>query len=127
MHKGHVVQHLIYECQYATLIWSKIEKAFNTDITLIDIVFGKKSQQEINMIISLVVYLIYKEWIRYSMDFSKRPKYPNMNKYAQELTNYKKICNASQTLMQYVNQIETTIEHLSSTSGIKQYVLNPSL
>ena len=117
--KTETIQHLIYECQYAKFLWSKIEKALNTNISLLDIVFGKKSQPDMNMFISLVVYLIYKEWITYSMNFDKRPTSLNMNKYTQELITYKKIYNASQTLMKYTKHIEITIEYLSSIYMIK--------
>ena len=111
--ESETIQHLLYECQYATYIWNKVEESLNIKITLKDIIVGKTSRPELNMLTSLIVYLIYKDWINHSMNNNQRPKTPNIKKYTLELTHYKQIYNASKTLMKYVQYIENIIQAFS--------------
>ncbi len=72
--KTETIEHLIFECSYATLIWLKINEVLKRKIKLIDIILGINIEDDTNMIISLIVYLIYKEWINISMNSKKRQK-----------------------------------------------------
>ena len=66
------VTHLIYECQYARQIWATVERVLDTEIRLEDVVLGTDISNDTNFIVSLVVFLIYKEWLILSLENKKR-------------------------------------------------------
>ncbi len=103
------IGHLIFECSYVLPIWSKVEATINKKLSLADIILGTSLSCNNNMIVSIIVYLIYKEWINTSMNNVKRPPSISMNRYANELEYYKRICCESKTLLPYVNTIDALI------------------
>ncbi len=103
------ISHLIYECQYARIIWSKVEKALNSTINPYNVILGHNLAQNTNMIISLIAYLIYKEWVNMSLNNKQRQKTPNMMRYACELEYKKQIYCETNVLSIYGNLIDDVI------------------
>ena len=113
--QNETVEHLLYECKYASNIWSKVMRAFNIQISLSDVILGNDLSPEMNFISSIVVYLIYKEWVTLSIDTKKRSENPNMIRYIKELSYYNKICKESISLQKYVRNIEKLVEYLKDS------------
>ncbi len=104
------IVHLIYKCRYAANIWSIVQKCLNTEISLNDLIFGVNNNLELNFIISVVVYLIYKEWSNLSLVNERRPQTPNIRRYISELKYYRQICEQSDTMKNNTQVIQTLID-----------------
>ncbi len=104
------IVHLIYKCRYAANIWSIVQKCLNTEISLNDLIFGVNNNLELNFIISVVVYLIYKEWSNLSLVNERRPQTPNIRRYISELEYYRQICEQSDTMKNNTQVIQTLID-----------------
>ena len=54
------VIHLVYECEYAMSVWSKVNEDFNFFITLVDVILGTNVNDEKNVTVILLAFVIYK-------------------------------------------------------------------
>ena len=63
----HDIGHLLYFCTKAKRIWSIVRTVFNMQITFKDIIIGDHDKES-TFLISLLEYLIYKEWLIYHTD-----------------------------------------------------------
>ena len=75
-------------------------------VSLDDLILGIHLDDESNLILSLLCYLIYKEWFVLSFDKKERSKIPNCYKYACELEQKRQIYINTDNLKQYSNIIE---------------------
>ena len=81
------------------------------NFTLSDIVLGQNISQNINMIISIVVYLIYKEWLLLSMEERGRTANVCWMFYKRELQWYSNVYK--QTLLnKYTEYIDKLIDEI---------------
>ena len=75
------IKHLIYECSYAKAIWRKVQNVVEENISLEMILFGFYSRNDVNFMLSIVVYSIYKEWLICSYEKKLRKTEPNFSMY----------------------------------------------
>ena len=106
------VIHLIYECQYAKSIWSKVEKALNISLGPSNIILGHNLEQNIVLVTSLITYLIYKEWVNLSINKKKRQVIPNLKRYACDLEYKKQVYSKTNKMSQYENILDLVTSHL---------------
>ena len=86
------IQHLIYQCQLAQYVWTKIGNYLNKYILLRDVVLGV-DDHELNYIYSFVAFTIYKMWC---IENNNNPRNRTRIKLIQLLKN--DICMEIQTL-----------------------------
>ena len=65
------IEHLLFNCSYVKPIWSLVEETINDFVTFkrilgVDIVF------KFHNFVSVIAYIIYKEWLVHSLDNRKR-------------------------------------------------------
>jgi len=70
------VSHLIFACYYAKNIWNIVQQALNMSITHDMVIFGTDLSLSINTVLSLITYLIYKDWLVCSLEKKSRKQYP---------------------------------------------------
>ena len=107
------IPHLIYECQYVQALWSSVKKIISIDIGIREIIFGDNIDCEANMLISIVVYVIYKEWLQYSYDNKTRPRVLSKPYYVNELKWFLNIYKRIQSYEKYVHYITLLVNDLS--------------
>ena len=56
------IMHLLYHCKRVQPIWKLLEDRLHTKIDAITLIIGHENK-EINCVISLISYFLYKEWI----------------------------------------------------------------
>ena len=106
------IEHLLFECEYVKNIWLTIRGTLKRDISLHDVILGTNLTDNHNFIVSVTVYLIYKEWVNLSINNKLRSKTPNMARYVNELTYYKMICNKTIILQKYVESLQSLCDNL---------------
>ena len=108
------IEHLIFECPYASTLWSKLQDTFNIKLELQNILFGIAMQPYMTMITSLLAYLIYKEWVNLSLHNKTREITPSFTRYANEL----EYCRLVYINIQKLSQYNTYIEQLVSSFSV---------
>ena len=63
--------HLLFECKHAQLIWNQVKSATDLVITKKTIILGSGNNTT-DYVISLVAFLIYKEWLISSIEHTHR-------------------------------------------------------
>lgn len=104
------ISHLIFECGYTKYLWEYVNKAFNIEISLREIILGDIISEELNMVISIIVYMIYKEWLMLSLDGKKRQAIPNLRYFVTEMKWYLKIFGKVDKLKIYVPSITCLVD-----------------
>ena len=59
----HTTKHLLYDCENLDDIWYKVEKVVRMKITYKLLILGSQNDHQLNQIISLLCYIIYKYYI----------------------------------------------------------------
>ena len=110
------IEHLLYNCEYAQSIWKDVKDAMNIEVSLIDIICGINLDITTNFIISLIAFLIYKDWLVSSLNNNQRTnKHPNLRMFASELhfrkivyqhcsSKWTNICIKLDSLIDYCNK-----------------------
>ena len=106
------VTHLIYNCNYSKQIWAMVNNVLGINVTLQDVILGNNISIEENFIVSLIVYLIYKEWLTLSFKGKGRTQYVNWRYLKNELIWYTQIYNCIDLLRIHVPILERFIELL---------------
>jgi hypothetical protein len=57
------IVHLLFLCPHAQYIWNFVSQTLEIDLTEIDIVCGREKNDPLNYCITLIAYIIYKEWL----------------------------------------------------------------
>ena len=83
-HDRQTISHLLIECQYVQPIWLKVNKLFNIVVSF-PMLLGINVDLQYNCILTLVGFLIYKDWLLQSLDFKKRSVSPQICKFKSEL------------------------------------------
>ena len=89
------IKHLLYECPYIQPLFDKIKLLFRCNITY-ETLLGNDTTNQFNPIFSLVLYLIYKEWVTMSWEHKDREQTINLGLFKEELAfrnNIYKKCN----------------------------------
>ena len=100
------IAHLLFECKYLSGLWARVSEALDYDIVCDSVICGTfdGNFQSNNIVITLVSFLIYKDWLLHSLESKKRPILYNMELFKFELQLRMKIykkCN----MVVHVNQI----------------------
>lgn len=65
------IQHLLFECFHVKPIWNIVNYAFNLNVTFMQIL-GFDENFDHNAIVTIVTFLIYKEWLLKSLEHKNR-------------------------------------------------------
>jgi hypothetical protein len=110
------IEHLLYNCEYAQSIWKDVKVSMNIEISLIDIICGINLDKTTSFIISLIAFLIYKDWLITSLNNNQHTnKKPRLKLFASVLylrkwvyqhcsSKWKNICIKLETLIYYCNK-----------------------
>ena len=66
------IEHLLYQCAYVKPIWNIVNNVFNINVTY-DLILGK-DEIIYNSILTIVSFLIYKQWLLQSLNNQPREK-----------------------------------------------------
>ena len=108
-HAHENIAHLIYNCPYAQQIWTTFTNAFGIYVTLGDVIFGQYISCEMNVMISIIVYLLYKEWLELSYDGNRHANV-SWKRYHGELKWYLKIYSEMESLKMHVPNIKKIMD-----------------
>ena len=76
-------EHLLFNCIYVRPLWKLISNVYDTDIDYNKILGVNNCC--INLIVTLISFLIYKEWLLLSLEFKSRQEHINFFFYKNEL------------------------------------------
>ena len=79
------VHHLLFECSYAQAIWKDVENVLGIKITLAKVLFGLDLADDLNYVISIVCYCIYKEWLICSFEQNQRKRVPSLRNFKNDM------------------------------------------
>ena len=83
--KIETVHHLLFECSYAQAIWKDVENVLGIKVTLAKVLFGLDLADDLNYILSIVCYCIYKEWLICSFEHKQRNKMPSLRNFNNDM------------------------------------------
>ena len=78
------IKHLLFDCVYLQPLWRKIDSALNTRVTF-DLILGADTTFKYNEVLTLITFLIYKEWLLLSLENKSRNNNISFNFYKMEL------------------------------------------
>ena len=73
------IEHLLFKCVYVEKVWNPFSLLTDFTVNLSDIIIGVEFNNAMSFVISLVAYLIYKDWLQYSLNDSPRPPSIDIN------------------------------------------------
>ena len=80
------IEHLIFDCIYVKPIWQLVKDVFTIPVSFGNIVCPTKNMCSKNrIIITLISFLIYKEWLKASLDKRNREKKCDLDYFTHEL------------------------------------------
>ena len=79
------IEHLLYECMYAKSIWKEIECIFKININIQDIILSRMANEQFSFLISLISFLIYKDWLIPSLEGNVREIDDRISNIVKEL------------------------------------------
>ena len=71
-HNTQTIQHLLFECSYVKPLWKMVNDVYAVNVTF-SLILGTEKCFRYNKILTLVSFLIYKEWLVLSFDKKRRP------------------------------------------------------
>ena len=106
------IEHLLYKCRYVQPLWKEFECLFKVQISFTT-VLGIDSNCQYDFLITLLSYLIYKEWLILSLENLPRKQRIVFHFYKNELDLrwkiYKKCSSFNES---YLTDLQSFIEHL---------------
>ena len=78
------IEHLLFECQYVKPLWDKVNNTFSTKVNY-KVILGLDGTCDIDLIVTMICYFIYKEWLLVSLEDKCRNEYIDFNFYKGEL------------------------------------------
>ena len=106
------VKHLLYSCIYVKPLWRVTEIFWGVDVSFermlgLDVFFAH------NAIVTLIGFLIYKEWLLYSLADKHRHSCIDLTLYKKEIILRVKIYKLSKSIdKEFVDQLEALIQEL---------------
>ena len=88
------IKHLLFECVYVKPLWEVVEKICDFEITF-DKILGIEECHSQDRILTLVSFLVYKEWLLFSLADKRRNSNIRLDVYKNELALRLKIYEAS--------------------------------
>ncbi len=82
------INHLLYECWYSDMIWKYVSAKLNVKIELKNVLLGDSVTTEMNVALSLICYIIYKDWLVQSLENKSRIKDNILNRFKNEIRNW---------------------------------------
>ncbi len=79
------IEHLVFQCKYANRIWVEFENILHLNLDLHHIVLGVQNNKAMSFVISVIAFLIYKEWLVKSMKNEERSEIPNLHAFREDL------------------------------------------
>ena len=103
------IPHLLYTCRYAQAIWKDIDKILGFHVSLEMLLFGFNIDTNLNFILTVISYAIYKNWLICSFENKPRCDHPHIKMYQSDLIfrrNTYENCNQDFSLIcHYLKQI----------------------
>ena len=78
------IQHLLFECNYVKPLWNKVNEIFNISVSF-EMLLGVGTDKDYNVILTIMSFLIYKEWLLVSLEFKHRCSPLILTQYKAEL------------------------------------------
>ena len=78
------IQHLIFDCSYAKPLWAKLDCLFGITVTF-PMILGLTEDRTYNNMLTIIGFLIYKEWLILSLENKIRSTQTNINWFKSEL------------------------------------------
>ena len=78
------IEHLLFNCRYAKIIWEIVEEFCGVQLSF-EIILGIENTDENDYLLTLISFLIYKDWQLSSLCNKSRPQNPILHWYKQEL------------------------------------------
>ena len=88
------IEHLLFECIYVKPLWEIVEKICDFRVTF-DKILGTEECHSQDRILTLISFLVYKEWLLFSLADKKRYSNIMLDVYKNELALRLKIYEAS--------------------------------
>ena len=110
--QSQTIEHLLYSCIYVKPLWRVIETYLGVDISFehmlgLDVFFAH------NAIVTLIGFLIYKEWLLYSLADKHRRSCIDLTLYKNEIILRVKIYKLCKSIdKEFVDQLEALIQEL---------------
>ena len=104
------IEHLLFDCQYVKSLWQKVNSIFNVDISFQQIL-GYDSYLHVNNVITIVCFLIYKDWLLKSLVNKKRDESPNIEYFRSEIALRLKIYKSCK-IVTFKQELLTQLEML---------------
>ena len=79
------IQHLLWDCEYVRPLWEKVKCVCDFPITYTKILGIDECYNQDN-VLTIVTFLIYKEWLLLSLDDKRRRSTIDFKFYKQEIT-----------------------------------------
>jgi len=107
------IMHLLFECRYVHKLWEIVNRALGWNVAQYNIVCGSTSScfKIDNIIITVICFLIYKEWLVLSLEDKGRSQTLNLNLIKNELGTRKSIYEKCKLLLN-ANQIENLLSYM---------------
>ena len=108
------IEHLLFQCTYLKPLWKIIENVFKIKITFkIICCLSNGSKLKCNTIITLITFLIYKEWLLLSLEKTHRTSPININFFKNELTRHATIYKLCSTVKEsHITDIYTILDEM---------------
>ena len=69
----HTLEHLLFDCHRAVYLWNCVESVCRVNINFSNVVYGVQTDDKyIPIIITLLGFLLYKEWLVSSLEYHQR-------------------------------------------------------
>lgn len=115
------VEHLLFNCHRAVLLWDHFKDAYRTNITFGNIVYGfRKNDNQMNVIVTLLGFLLYKDWLIHSIENKKRSLIFPEYFFIHELQLREKIYNVHGLLIN-INPLVESLTNLQSNQPNLNY------
>ena len=103
------IEHLLLECRYVKPLWELIERHLDLNIGYKQI-FGLDKLSKEDAVVTLMCFLIYKEWLLLSLENKKRNTSISLSYYKSELlprTEIYKLCKCIN--QEYIDKLNAVI------------------
>jgi len=106
------IEHLLFECTYVKPLWDKISSTLGTNVNY-NVILGLDSKCDVDLIVTMICYFIYKEWLLLSLEDKCRKKHIDLNFYKDELKLRLQIFKqCTRFHLEELNQIELLLNEL---------------